>query len=96
MISAKFDAYDLYPQFLFEEQDLLRAQALLQETEIWLKDRIYALTQEIVNTVITGTPDEKDELISKTNFMKGKIDAYEELLNNSRDAKYKLQAASQG
>jgi len=66
----------------------MRAQALLQETEIWLKQRIYELTREILQTPLgVGTPEEINRAIATTNLMKGKIDAFTEMLENSRDTK---------
>ncbi len=87
-ISVKFDAFDIFPEFHFEPVADLRAKALLQETETWLKSRIYELTREIINTPIgTGSEAERNRDIATTNLMKGKIDAFTEMLMNSRDAK---------
>lgn len=87
-ISVKFDPFDVFPEFHFEPVADLRAKALLQETETWLKQRIYEITTEIINTPLgTGSDADRNRDIATTNLLKGKIDAFTEMLSNSRDAK---------
>lgn len=86
-ISVEQTMYDLFPTFHFEKSDELRAKMLAQETEVLLRNRVYELLEESMSLELVGTPEEINQKIGQLNFMKGKIDAFKELLEASRDAK---------
>lgn len=90
MIKAQMGQHDLFPTFDFEEADLLAAQNLKPETEILLKEKIYEVMVGVVDTEFAGTPEEVLDQIKAVSFQKGRMAAFKELLEDSKNAKAQL------
>lgn len=87
MIQMKFGPYDLVPTYDREEADILQGKTLTVETEIAIKIRMCEIRDAIINTAIIGTPEERQQLLELQNFMRGKLDAFQELLDDSQEAR---------
>lgn len=94
MITAKMGQYDLIPTFEFDAESQLIADSLPSETELKLKQRINDLRQEILMTPLTETDSEMATKIQQMNFLKGKCEAFMELLEDSQEAKTRQFASS--
>lgn len=82
--------YDLFPTIHFEEVDSLQADMLNENTEWKLKQRIYDLQSECLNIDIVGSGEDAAKAIQHQNFLKGKIAAFAELLEDSKEAHVKI------
>lgn len=90
MVDVVHDHYDLYPTYHFELADELRAATLSQELELMLKKRIYELTDTVMSMDIVGDALEVAQLIQQQNFLKGKIAAFKELLEDSKASRMRM------
>lgn len=90
MVDVVQDQYDLYPTFHFDTADEIRANTLSAELEMLLKKRIYEMTDVIMNTDIIGDALEVAQIVQQQNFLKGKIAAFRELLDDSKVARMKI------
>lgn len=93
-IGVSNQIHELFPEFHFEEEDRLRAQLLPKETQLWLKSRSQELVKEIIGTQLQGTPEEISKSINQVNFLKGKVDAFMELLEAAHNAEYVTQKST--
>lgn len=87
MVDVVHDHYDLFPTYHFDTADELRATSLSHEMELRLKERIYQLTDEVMSMDIVGNALEVAQLIQQQNFLKGKIHAFKELLEDSKSSR---------
>lgn len=86
-MDLKQDHYDLFPTLHLETVDQLRADTLGAETEFKLKQRCYDLIEEIVAMDVVGTPEEMQLISMRTSFLKGKLEALKDLLEDSKGAR---------
>lgn len=86
MIKAEFDHYDLYPTFTWEEVDLLAAKRLRPEAEIRLKEKIYQTQADVNSIAQSGTTEELDHARQLRSHLLGKMAAWQELLDDSKEA----------
>lgn len=88
-IKVEFNQHMLFPDVSFETEDLMRAAMLSAETEMKLRCRVWDLQSEVLSIDLKGTTEQVSAGIHEQAFLKGKIAAFMELLDDSKESKLK-------